>query len=101
MEVIHCNHTDKQIQQGTRSVHPSSEVVVRFYFATKFSSEIVSPPLPPTPPHPTPQKGGGASPSLLFLGVRGWGGVRERGENYLATKISSSIDSDYYLATRL
>ena len=24
-------------------IHPSSEVVVRFYFATKFSSEIVSP----------------------------------------------------------
>ena len=68
-------------------VHPSSEVVVRFYFATKFSSEIVSPPYPP--PHPTPQppkKQGGACPSPLLGGGVGWGGG---GKNYLATKVSS------------
>ena len=47
-------------------VHPSSEVVVRFYFATKFSSEIVSPPTPhPTPPPNPPKSREGLAPPPL------------------------------------
>ena len=62
-----------------------------FVIGIMFVIWIVSPP----PPHPTPppKRGEGQAPPC-FLGGEGWGGVGGRGGNYLATKISSEIESD-------
>ena len=60
-------------------------------FCTFLHIEIWCKQSPPPPPPPNPKRQGGACPSPPF---GGWGGVGGREGNYLATKISSEIESD-------